>query len=177
MTSRNWRADAGQEFWKYLQEGKVDAFVADETAMAKARSAGLTPLVDLGEWKAPIAGSGVVVNHSWLQQPANRDKALRFLKALVEAISLLKKDEAYVYNALEKWYGITDPEEKRLIYLSGKDSMPPKPYPAVEGIKKTMEIYDYHEMRQHQAEDFYDSSLIRELDESGFIDQFYKGSA
>ncbi len=158
---------------KYLQEGRVDAFIADETAMAKAMSAGLEPLVDLGEWSVPIAGSGVVVERIWLQRPGNRDKALRFLKALVEAISLLKTDERYVFNALEKWYGITDPEEKRRIYLSGNETMPRKPYPAVAGIEKTMEIYDYHEMRQHKAEDFYDDSLIRELDESGFIDQFY----
>lgn len=159
---------------KYLKEGAVDAIVADETAMSSALAAGFKPLVDLGEWKVPIAGSGVTTTRAWLKQPGNRDKALRFLKALVEAIYLLKKDEKYAFHAMEKWYGITDIEQKRRIYRSGAELMARKPYPAVEGIKKTMELYDYHEMRRHKPEDFYDDSLVRELDESGFIDQLYR---
>ena len=52
--------------------------------------------------------------------------------------------------------------------------MPHNPNPSVEGIKKTMEIYDSLEMRQHKPQDFYDDSFVRELDESGFIDSLYK---
>ena len=52
--------------------------------------------------------------------------------------------------------------------------MPRKPYPALAGIKKTMEIYDSHEMRRHKPEDFYDDSFVHELDQSGFIDSLYK---
>ncbi len=37
-----------------------------------------------------------------------------------------------------------------------------------------MELYDSNEMRQYQAEDFYDDSILRELDESGFIDGLYE---
>ena len=39
-----------------------------------------------------------------------------------------------------------------------------------------MELYDSNEMRQYQAEDFYDDSILRELDESGFIDDLYEAS-
>ena len=41
-------------------------------------------------------------------------------------------------------------------------------------LKKVMEIYDYHEMRKYKAEDFYDSSYVRQLDQSGYIDSLYK---
>jgi len=34
-------------------------------------------------------------------------------------------------------------------------------------------IHDSHTMRQYQAQDFYDNSLLRELDENGFIDSLY----
>ena len=51
--------------------------------------------------------------------------------------------------------------------------MPNKPYPAVEGIKKTMQLYDSNEMRRYKPEDFYDDSFVRELDESGFIALLY----
>ena len=37
-----------------------------------------------------------------------------------------------------------------------------------------MRIYDSPEMRKMKPEDFYDDSLMRELDKSGFIDNLYK---
>jgi len=37
-----------------------------------------------------------------------------------------------------------------------------------------MEIYDSNEMRRYTPEDFYDDSLMRELDESGFLDRLYE---
>jgi hypothetical protein len=52
--------------------------------------------------------------------------------------------------------------------------IPRKPYPAIEGIKNTLAIYDSPQMRKYKAEDFYDSSFITALDKSGDIDRLYK---
>lgn len=158
---------------KWLQDGVVDAVVLDETPYAYAMKLGLKPIADLRPWNAPIPCSGVSVTQSWLKQGNNRDAAKRFLKAVVEAIALMKSDQQVVNRAIAKWYGITDPERQALMWESAKE-MPAKPYPAVDGIKKVMELYDYHEMRQHEAEDFYDASFMKELDDSGFIDGLYK---
>lgn len=158
---------------KWLQDGAVDAVVLDETPYAYALKLGMKPIADLRPWNAPIPCSGVSVTQSWLKQGNNRDVAKRFLKAVVEAIALMKSDQQVVNRAIAKWYGITDPERQALMWESAKE-MPAKPYPAVDGIKKVMELYDYHEMRQHKAEDFYDASFMKELDDSGFIDGLYK---
>jgi len=158
---------------RWLQEGVVDAVVLDETPYAYATSIGLKPLVDLREWNEPIACSGVSATRSWLARGNNRDKAKRFLMALVESIALMKKDQAVVNRAIAKWYGIADPQRQQLMWQGAKE-MPRKPYPAVAGIRKVMELYNYHEMRLHKAEDFYDESLMREIDRSGFIDALYK---
>lgn len=45
-----------------------------------------------------------------------------------------------------------------------------KPYPSVEGIRQVLALYDSPKMRMHKPEDFYDSSLMAELDTSGFLD-------
>lgn len=164
----------GAKAVKPLKAGQVDAIVADEVAWAAALEAGYKPLVDMAGWKVPIGGSGIVTTKTWLKQPGNRDRALKFIKAVVEAISLLKRDEKYTQVALEKWYGIKDRTFQHRLYLSGKDSMEAKPYPCVDGLKKTMELYNYHEMRQQKVEDFYDDSFIKELDKTGFIDKLYK---
>lgn len=158
---------------RWLQEGVVDAVILDETPYAAAVSQGMKPLVDLREWNEPIPCSGVSATRTWLNEGNNRDKAKRFLMAVVEAIALMKQDQQVVNRAIAKWYGITDSRRQQMMWQSAQE-MPAKPYPAVAGIKKVMELYDYHEMRQHKAEDFYDDSLMREIDKSGFIDALYK---
>ena len=84
----------------------------------------------------------------------------------------MKKDKTVAFKALAKWYRITDSEIQQIIY-DGAAEMPRKPYPAVDGIKKTMELYDSAQMRRFKPEDFYDDSFMKELDESGFIDRLY----
>ena len=154
-----------------LQEGSLDAFIASDFRKADALAAGYKVLFDIRTWNVPIAGSSVNAPASWLRD--NRETARRFIKSLVEAIALMKQDKNVVFRAYEKGWGITDPEKLELMYAGGTE-MPRKPYPAVEGIKKTMEIYDSNEMRKYKPEDFYDDSFVRELDESGFIDSLYK---
>ena len=155
-----------------LESGAVDAFIAYEIPRVMALSKGFPVLVDLSSWQMSIAGSGVNTTKSWLKD--NRDIARRLIKSLVEAIALLKKDKTIAFRAMEKWYGISDREQLAVMYASDVDWIPSKPYPAVEGIKQAMDLYDNHEMRKLQPGDFYDDSFVRELDESGYIDSLYE---
>ena len=92
---------------------------------------------------------------------------------MVEAIALFKKDPSVAYESMKKWWGITDMEKLKAIYADAA-TLPSKPYPSLEGIKMTMQIYDSHEMRRHKPEDFFDASFVKELDDSGYIDSLYK---
>ena len=75
-------------------------------------------------------------------------------------------------GAIGKWWGVPDREIQRKMLLTGKD-IPRKPYPNVDGIKLVMKLYHSPEMQKRKAEDFYDDSLMKELDKSGFIDKLY----
>ena len=154
-----------------LQKGAVDAFVGDELSTAMAKAEGYKPLVEFWEWKIPMAGNGVNADRAWLEN--NRETARRFIKSMVEAIALMKQDKEIAYRAMAKYYGITD-RQRQQDFFAPMENLPRKPYPAVAGIKKTMEVFDMHEMRRHKPEDFYDDSFMRELDRSGFIDSLYK---
>lgn len=55
----------------------------------------------------------------------------------------------------------------------GEALIPQKPYPCYEGTAKALQVYDSNEMRKYKPEDFYDDSIMREFDDSGFIDSFY----
>jgi NitT/TauT family transport system substrate-binding protein len=155
-----------------LQEGLVDAFVADERYYATAKQAGFPILADTRDWGASIAGNSIRVESEWLRVPKNRDAARRFLMATLEGMALFHKDRELALRVLMKWHGL-DRETASVIYNQGT-SMPRDMFPCYDGIKKTMELFDSNEMRKYKLEDFYDDTLMREIDQSGFIDRLYQ---
>ena len=155
-----------------LKEGWTDALIAYDVPLAAALVAGYKVMdIDMRAWNEPIPCSGVWASRSWAHD--NHDTVIRFLKSLVEAIAMMKKDKTVAFESMAKWYDFTDYEVQNVIY-NGAVEMPQKPYPAVDGIKRIMKLYDSNAMRRYKAEDFYDDSFIKELDESGFIDNLYK---
>jgi NitT/TauT family transport system substrate-binding protein len=155
-----------------LIEGWADALIAYDVPLAMALVAGYKPMdFDMRAWNEPLPCSGVWASRSWAQD--NRDTVIRFLKSLVEAIAMMKQDKTVAFESMAKWYDFTDYEVQNVIY-NGAVEMPQKPYPAVDGIKRTMQLFDSNAMRRYKAEDFYDDSFMKELDESGFIDNLYK---
>lgn len=153
-----------------LQEKRADAIIADEIVQARAPAAGFHAVVDLRPFHIPMPGSGVVASKSWLAN--HREAATRFMKATVESIAVMKQNSAAASAAMAKWFAINDAAEQHRIWAESAD-LPPKPYPSRAGIAKLMELFNSPEMAKHKPEDFYDDSIVRELDQSGFIDKLY----
>jgi len=156
-----------------LREDRVDALFANERTMPVAVREGYPILATLSAWgEPPIIGNSVRVKQMWLEDPQNREAARRFLQAMTEGIALFHQDRELVLKVIEKWYGLADRSRAEVIYEDGQ-WIPRKPYPCYDGIKRAMELYDSSSMLMYSPEDFYDDSLMRELDESGFIDSLY----
>jgi NitT/TauT family transport system substrate-binding protein len=153
-----------------LKSGRVDAIIASELHETMALGAGYKILVDLAKYNIPNAGSGVSVSRAWLKD--NRETARRFVKSTIEMIALVKRNKQAAFSAMAKWYGVTDPAKQEHFYRE-VSNLPRKPYPSVEGIKRVMETYNYHEMRRYKPQDFYDDTFVRELDQSRYIDGLY----
>lgn len=154
-----------------LQRDEVDAIIAPELHGTMAIDAGFKVIADFQDYDLPVAGSGFAVSRIWLKD--NREMAARFIKAAVEAVATLKTDKESSFKTMGKWYQMSDPELMEMFYDEAS-KIPSKPYPAIEGIRKVMELYDSHEMRKYKLEHFYDDSFVRELDKNGFIDSLYK---
>ena len=93
--------------------------------------------------------------------------------ASIEGLALFHNDRELAIDVMRRWYGIEDADTLDRIYERGI-WMSKKPYPCYEGTQNTLEMYDSLEMRKYTPQDFYDDSIVRELDESGFIDAFYQ---
>ena len=160
----------------FLRSGKIDAIVANERTFAAARREGFPILADTRTWNAAIAGNSVLVEPGWLDEASNRDGAIRFLKASIEVAALFHNRPELALDVLARWNGLVDRQAAETVYERGA-TISRKPYPCYDGIEKALELYDSHEMRRYVAESFYDDSLMRELDESGFIDALYDGES
>ena len=150
-----------------LKQDKVDAIVASAMVIALAPQAGFKDIGDLTAYKFPMAGSGVMVDKAYLA--AHRDTVLRFLKADIAATALMQRDRQVFNAALAKWFNITDAKTQDGMFAHVK-KFAKKPYPSVEGIKQVLALYDSPKMKRHTPEEFSDSSLMAELDKSGFLD-------
>ena len=135
--------------------------------IALAPQAGFKDIGDLTAYKMPMAGSGIMVDKAYLA--AHRDTVLRFLKADIEATALMQRDRQVFNAALAKWFNITDPNTQDGMFAH-VNKFEKKPYPSVDGIKQVFALYDSPQMRRHTPQEFYDSSLMAELDKSGFLE-------
>jgi ABC-type nitrate/sulfonate/bicarbonate transport system substrate-binding protein len=155
-----------------LVDGKADAIVADDRYMAMAAEAGYPVLANTSEWKEHIPGNSVRVEWGWLDDPAHRDIAMRFVKATIEGMAVFMQNRDEAIRVMAKYHGIADRKVAGAIVDEGK-KMSADMRPCVPGIMKMYELYDSPEMRKYKPTDFYDDSLWNELDKSGFIRALY----
>ena len=158
---------AGAATLDALKQDKVDAILSSAMVIAKAPAAGFTDIGELTQYKLPMAGSGVMVDKAYLAE--HRDTVLRFVKADLEATALMQRDRAVFNAALAKWFNITDAKTQDGMFAH-VHKFEKKPYPSADGVKQVLAVYDSPAMRTHKPEEFYDASLIAELDKSGFLD-------
>jgi ABC-type nitrate/sulfonate/bicarbonate transport system substrate-binding protein len=130
-------------------------------------------LADTREWAVPIAGNSVKVRPEWLEKPGSREATRRFLMATVEALAIFHEDPERTLDILESWARVPDRAFAETVLERGR-TISRVPYPCYDGIDLTMELYDTPEMRQYEATDFYDDTLIRELVDEGFVDTVYE---
>jgi len=91
----------------------------------------------------------------------------------------MKTNQENGKKVLVKYTGLQDKEILERTYddISTDDRLPPKQYPTLEGLKNILEPLAETEPKAKSAkpEDFVDMRFIKELDESGFIDDLYNG--
>jgi hypothetical protein len=103
------------------------------------------------------------------------DIVRRYVKSQVDAVHRIYTDKEASLRALARFIGRNIEREileKTWENLLSESILPKKQYPSLEGIKTILTT----ELKGKAAnpEDFADSSFIRELDRSGYIDSLYK---
>jgi NitT/TauT family transport system substrate-binding protein len=157
-----------------LEKGKVQAAMLGENEALMAQKKSFNVLAVVSQ---TYQGAGVATTRRFIRE--SPDIVRRYVKSQIEAVHRIKTDRETAKKVLVKYLGPQDKEvlEKKYDYASADDRLPPKQYPTMEGIKNILASLAETDPKAKAAkpEDFVDIRFIKELDESGFVDELYKG--
>jgi len=157
-----------------LEKRKVQAAMFPTSDNFVAQKRGFNNLMTV---RLPYQSAGVATTRTFIRE--SPDIVRRYVKSQIEAVHRIKTDQENGKKVLVKYTGLQDKEILERTYddISTDDRLPPKQYPTLEGIKNILEPLAHTDPKAKAAkpEDFVDMRFIKELDESGFIDELYKG--
>ena len=109
---------------------------------------------------------------------SNRDRAIRFLKGYLEGIAYIKQNRKDSLDVVKKKLRIGAEQERNLersIDLLSAKYYEATPYPSMRGVETVLCFVekDNPKARSADPKSFVDESLLREIDQSGFIKKLY----
>jgi|SRR5438093_7127606 len=156
-----------------LEKGKVQAAMLSTPDVFIAQKKGFYTLMHVS---LPYENASVATTRRFIRE--SLDIVRKYIKSQIEAVHRIKTDRETGKKVLLKYLGSQDKEilERTYDLASADDKLPPKQYPTLEGIKNILEPLAQTDPKAKAAkpEDFVDIRFIKELDESGFIDDLYK---
>src|SRR5499425_686187 len=157
-----------------LETGKVQATMLPQPDNFMAQKMGFYNLVSV---RVPYQSTGAATTRTFIRE--SPDIVRRYIRSQIEAIHRIKTDREEAIRVLAKYQALEDKEILQRTYddISTDDRLPPKQYPTLEGIKNILEPLAQTDPKAKAAkpEDFVDIHFVKELDESGFVDELYKG--
>jgi len=158
-----------------LQAGSVHLLGMTFPLYLSAAKLGFKELIKVSDLGFEDVTGGVITTRSFMAQ--QRDTALRFMKAFIRGVHRYKTDKEFSKRVIAKYMRVSDADAIEDSYQFFARLVPAKPYPPLDGIKEALlELGEKDpKARGARPEDFTDMGLVRELDESGFIDALYKG--
>ena len=153
--------------------GRVQATVINPPASFIGQKRGMTVLADLPKLGLVYQHTSAATTRKYIRE--NPDIVRRYVKSQVEAVHRIYTDKEISIKALSKYFGRgVEPDilEKTWANLHNESVLPKKQYPSLEGIKTILATEA--KGKPGKPEDFVDSTFIRELDQSGYIDSLYK---
>ena len=157
-----------------MMTGKVHAAAISPPATLQAKRVKLKDLMDLSKLDVEYHVNGLVTTRRFLK--SNEDVVRRFLRAYIEGAVRGQKDKPFAMKTMGKYFRTDDREVLEETYeLSIKTGFNVPPYPA--GIASLLQELEkqFPKAKSAKPEDFADSRLVRELDQSGFIKSVLAG--
>ena len=147
-----------------LASHRIDASMSSVPWDQVAVKQGDHIVLDTLPLKIPYPQNTLVTLRSYLK--GHRAETMNFLKASAEGIHRFKKDEAFAKQTIKKWIKTDDQDYIDGAWQSFSILMPDDLRLSAEAVQA---VLDHDNITGHKPEEFYDMSLVDELNSSGFI--------
>jgi ABC-type nitrate/sulfonate/bicarbonate transport system substrate-binding protein len=157
-----------------LTTGTVQYTFLGAAASEQARKQGLTVLATAKQMAIPFPWTSVVVHETWLE--SNRDLAYRYVKAVTEAVSFMKRNRTESERIISKYMKLTDPNLVSIEYNFNVALFPDLPYPTLDGVRLILDNLSIEnpEHGRRDPREFVDSSIVDRLKQEKFLESIGK---
>jgi ABC-type nitrate/sulfonate/bicarbonate transport system substrate-binding protein len=157
-----------------LQTGRIQATLLSPPTSIVAEREGFTFLTDVGD--LPFPYNSLASTRRFVRE--NPETVRKYIKSHIEAVHRLKTDRETGIKVLGKYLRRSDRYllEKSYDASVADNILPRKQYPSLPAIKTVLEMLSERtpKARSTKPEEFFDVRFIKELDDSGFIDNLYR---
>jgi NitT/TauT family transport system substrate-binding protein len=157
-----------------MEAKKVDATVLDSPQTVQARRMGFRVLADGVELGIPFLQGGLVTRRAYVK--SNEDTVRRMIRVIVEAIHYAKTNRETALKIMQKYLRVNDREALEDAYESFVVKQFPRiPYATPAAVQVIFDLAAARDPRAKSADPqgFIDARFVRELEQSGAIDQLY----
>lgn len=150
--------------------GRIDATLVDASISGQIKGKGPTYLGNLEQLGVPFVNNALVTTRTFLKERAKTAEAV--VRAIVETNGFILNptNRATVTNILAKNLRL-GADDARHAYDDLIPKVERRPYPDLDAIRATIKIIGDRnpKIAQLKTEDIVDTSILRRLDQSGFI--------
>ena len=157
-----------------IQSKQVHGMVAQPPVTNLARKFNMNIIAEPEDFGGAYPTTPVAARISFVKD--RRDTVRKFTRALLEGIHIYKTQKDFSKKVIAKYVKTDDNDALEDSYQFFSRLVPQKPYPSLDAVKEALAELGEKEpkVRSAKPEEFVDMSVIKEFDESGFIDGLYK---
>jgi NitT/TauT family transport system substrate-binding protein len=156
-----------------LQQGQVVAIAVSPPNDVLATEAGAHLVLDTASLNEPEQNVGFAVTRAYLN--SDREAASAIVKASIQAMARWKNDPTFTKGVIQKYLESSDPQFTSVGYDAYGPLWPQAPYPSHNGMLKVIDevAAQNDKARALDVDRLIDNSVVKELEDSGFIKQVY----
>src|ERR1043165_2953717 len=157
-----------------LANGAADGTALTFEEMMVAKKMGFNVMLNIMDYGVESLNSDVVTTRRFIRE--SRDTVQRFIKAMVKGVSFFAANKKFAMDVIARYTKSKDMEKIEYGYDYAAKIFLKKPYTPIKGIQLALEEIGERNpaARTANPEQFIDMSIVRELDQSGYIDSLYK---
>jgi len=156
-----------------LRTGRIQATLLPTPHWIIAEREGCNVLTDTTE--IPFPYSTIATTRRFMGD--NPDTVRKFMKSYIDAVHLLKTDRETGLRVFSKY--LRENLDREILLRTYDQSvtetmLPRKQYPDLAGIRTVLDLIGDSKAAKAKPEQFVDMRFVKELDETGYIDNLYK---